>query len=492
MNGYQLMNEVGSGGTLSSLFTILSLFTEDVKIGFHNSGTHSDDDDDVAPDVVTVHRPGKGKRGDSDVSQIDFDRHVQYSQIGRKRSPSVSSSSSTIHPSEPKSPTPTSSRHPERIISASLNQRRRRRVSDHLTQIHHGTVARATEDTTLAVIPAEAFRRLTKKFPKASAHIVQGVLLFSPLLRSRVFTRLFPVIMTRFSRVTFNAAHKYLGLTSEVLRTEKAINDIACHPLPSTFYESGGMQQLRQRFDGVKSQEFSLAQSEPDDDHFSLSPTAASPMSTKIRLSPKRGFSTSPVKLRENAHFPPPRTRSSRHFVQAGDLHSSTLSGDVYKPLGRSFSVLNTPHPSRRDLSDGSETPEFLHFDGVDFDLRQEVMNCIAVSIGLSQPPLSDDASSEASPSFSAVDSGQTPQPSGFLQSPFSSLSLLEMGDDSSSATGASSVTAGGYGSGLDNGVEILFFSEGSYLARAGERDIGTLLSMSSSFHFQLLQDFFL
>jgi len=28
MNGYQLLNEVGSGGTLSSLFTILSLFTE--------------------------------------------------------------------------------------------------------------------------------------------------------------------------------------------------------------------------------------------------------------------------------------------------------------------------------------------------------------------------------------------------------------------------------------------------------------------------------
>ena len=180
MNGYQLMNEVGSGGTLSSLFTILSLFTEDVKIGFHDSGTHSDEDDedDVTPDLLTVHRPSKGKRerADSDVSQTDFDRHVQYSQIERRRSPSVSSSSSTIHPGEPKSPTPTTSRHTERIISASLNQRRRRRVSDHLTQIHHGTVARATEDTTLAVIPAEAFRRLTKKFPKASAHIVQGVL----------------------------------------------------------------------------------------------------------------------------------------------------------------------------------------------------------------------------------------------------------------------------------------------------------------------------
>ena len=493
MNGYQLMNEVGSGGTLSSLFTILSLFTEDVKIGFQNGATHSDDDD-VASDVLTVLSPGKGRRerADSDVSQVDFDGHVQYSQSERGRSPSVSSSSSTIHPSESKSPTPTISRHPERLMGTSLNQRRRRRVSSHLTQIHHGTVARATEDTTLAVIPAEAFRRLTKKFPKASAHIVQGMLLFSPLLISCHFTRLFPVIMTRFSRVTFNAAHKYLGLTAEVLRTEKAINDIACHPLPSTFYESGGMQQLRQRFDGVKSQEFSLAQPEPDDDYFSLSPTSASPRPTKTHLSPKRGFPTGPVKLREDVHFPPPRTRSSRHFVQAGDLHSSTPSGDVYKPLGRSFSILNTPYSSRRELSDDSETPEFLHFDGVDFDLRQEVMNCIAISIGLSQPPLSDNASSEASPSFSAADSGQIPQSSSFLQSPFSSLSLLEMGDDSSSATGgSSSVTAGGYGSGLDNGVEILFFSEGSYLARAGERDIGTFLLISAFFASNCFRTFF-
>jgi hypothetical protein len=43
--------------------------------------------------------------------------------------------------------------------------------------------------------------------------------------------------MARFSRVTFNATHKYLGLTTEVLLTEKAVNDIACHPLPASFYE---------------------------------------------------------------------------------------------------------------------------------------------------------------------------------------------------------------------------------------------------------------
>jgi CRP-like cAMP-binding protein len=43
------------------------------------------------------------------------------------------------------------------------------------THQEQGTVARAVEDSTLAVIPAEAFRRLTKKFPKATAHIVQGM-----------------------------------------------------------------------------------------------------------------------------------------------------------------------------------------------------------------------------------------------------------------------------------------------------------------------------
>jgi lysophospholipid hydrolase len=48
----------------------------------------------------------------------------------------------------------------------------------------NGTIARATVDTTLAVIPAEAFRKLTRKFPKASGTIVQ-------------------VVLERFSRVTF-------------------------------------------------------------------------------------------------------------------------------------------------------------------------------------------------------------------------------------------------------------------------------------------------
>jgi lysophospholipid hydrolase len=233
------------------------------------------------------------------------------------------------------------------------------------------------------------------------------------------------------------------------------------------------MQQLRQRFDGVGRQDFSSPLSEQDGDPYSQSPTAITPKpSTEPHLPSKGASVISPVKLSSGVQLTSQSSGSMRHLVQAGDLHSSTPFGEAQKPLGRTLSILNAPHSPRRELY---ESPEFLHLDGVDFDLRQEVMNCIAVSIGLSQPPLSDSNSIEASPSFPTMDGGRMSRPGGgFLESPFGSLSLLDIGDDSSSATGgSSSVTMSGYMSGLDNEVEILFYSSGSYLAKAGERDIG-------------------
>lgn len=157
-NGYQLLNEVGSGGTLSSLFTILSLFTEDVKMSYQSGG-------DAAPNTESR----RARRANSDVSQFDLEKARKAG--GHQRRSSVSSSTSTVLPSlqqfceddgddsglEPR--TPAISRQISVVPSP---------------QIYHGLVARANEDTTLAVIPAEAFRRLTKQFPKATGHIVQG------------------------------------------------------------------------------------------------------------------------------------------------------------------------------------------------------------------------------------------------------------------------------------------------------------------------------
>lgn len=172
-NGYQLLNEVGSGGTLSSLFTILSLFTEDVRMSWQDEEKNEPGPDiDNAPQVVRT----RSHRSDSDVSSIALEElgHNQISPPVSRRN-SISSSGSTIHGDDSTVFSPDArgrrlTEQPFSRISASTTRttpRSRRHT-------YHGTVAVAVEDATLAVIPAEAFRRLTKKFPKATAHIVQG------------------------------------------------------------------------------------------------------------------------------------------------------------------------------------------------------------------------------------------------------------------------------------------------------------------------------
>lgn len=194
MNGYQLLNEVGTGGTLSSLFTILSLFTENVKISW-NDGENSDG---VAETASTSHNSEhvpeqppvrtRARRSDSDVSTLSLNFNSPRS---RARGGSVSSSGSTIHAADIGSPR-SRAESPAGISFSTSSSGRTRSTKRHPGETHatshYGVVARATEDSTLAVIPAEAFRRLTKKFPKATAHIVQGNYL-SSLITGSILTR---------------------------------------------------------------------------------------------------------------------------------------------------------------------------------------------------------------------------------------------------------------------------------------------------------------
>ena len=183
LNGYQLLNEVGAGGTLSSLFKILNLFTEHVQISWATDETPSEGR--RSSSSSTYHSPGsnptyphfRSNRTISDISVFDLDGRgatpISRSPRPSIRRESVSSSGSTIHAPDVPSPAPSNGSQPR---GPSLTARPRappRRAS-----LHRGIVARAKEDTTLAVIPAEAFQRLTKKFPKATAHIVQGAAFF--------------------------------------------------------------------------------------------------------------------------------------------------------------------------------------------------------------------------------------------------------------------------------------------------------------------------
>jgi len=157
MNGYQLLNEVGSGGTLSSLFTILSLFTEDVKMSWQDGTPGSPNPEP------------RSRTANSDIPAFDLSHSRRPSY---QRNLSMSSMASSIV-------TETGNTTPERgRVRSFLGDDGSNYVPvSKESSIHHGTVARATEDTTLAVIPAEAFKRLVKKYPKATGHIVQGKLI---------------------------------------------------------------------------------------------------------------------------------------------------------------------------------------------------------------------------------------------------------------------------------------------------------------------------
>ena len=94
--------------------------------------------------------------------------------------------------------------------------------------VHPDIIARATVDTTIAIIPASAFRRLTRIYPKATSHIVQ-------------------VILTRLQRVTLATGHSYLGLTAEVLRTERDMNRYTTYELPN-FLRGDALDRLKEKF----------------------------------------------------------------------------------------------------------------------------------------------------------------------------------------------------------------------------------------------------
>jgi lysophospholipid hydrolase len=336
------------------------------------------------------------------------------------------------------------------------------------------------------------------------------------------------VILTRFSRVTFQSAHKYLGLTSELLRTEKAINDIACHPLPRAFYEGGGIETLRQRFQHSVTGPHEAEYSEEESDYFtqlsddtrskpsrqsvkprgrdrratvgrtrtgntSVSSSTSTAIASNIGQFASGGDTASAVAIARptspavaipqiseakkpitNSPITPFKPTASRTSVTAGDLHTST--GQLTDAIQGSARRQQTSgsNLARRLSGSSSLMREAGRMQFEDFDLREEVMSCIAKSIGLLQPPLSNYDSTQASPmpfEDHSDFSGSAPQTSAMFNPSFSSLL---QGDDAASSLSSSAVSQNAtHMSGLDNEVEILTFPAGSLIVKAGEKNAG-------------------
>ncbi|KAI9272688.1 hypothetical protein BDA99DRAFT_498976 [Phascolomyces articulosus] len=242
---YTLINEVGAGSTLSSLFTILSVFRESFmrqeskrqKLQPSSSSNTANEEGSsgtgwrtvpVFPNLQAEGLSGGGGSTASTTGGRSMSLQHQHHPLASVKRSGSSTDFTTSDDDEVSSTKILSSPaiHSPSLPAASASFKKKRRYKS----VHPNIVARATVDTTLAVIPEEAFHKLAQKFPKAAAHIIQ-------------------VILTRFQRVTLMTGHRYLGLTKELLRLERMASESASMDvLPQDLFVPGGIERLRRKF----------------------------------------------------------------------------------------------------------------------------------------------------------------------------------------------------------------------------------------------------
>lgn len=303
-------------------------------------------------------------------------------------------------------------------------------------------------------------------------------------------------------------AHKYLGLTREVVRTEQAINDLACYPLPPAFWETGGIQRLRARFvpetklDGPYDTDSKggPGRKVSQDDYFGprRSSTEQRGGSGKSggRVQAGSGGKTSTKRSNMPLVTPYAGPRMGEVFWDEVNMDHSSDEGVRLRYRAPASAALHAS-PGTRRRSFGSTTPagkaapalrkvgDLWTMSSVapsssmpplqtprlertrtertedggdrDFDLRDAVMECISKAIGLVQPHVTPSPSVEASPVVRPSDrpgsaTGSLRDQAAFNSS-FGSLSILGLqglnDDDSSisSMSGLRNADAGAVGS---------------------------------------------
>lgn len=476
--GYQLLTEVKNGAPMSSLFSILSLFTEDVKL------RHTDDDDVFESRASSAggfgHQNYPSSTGFRFAHSHDTPPSLPASPIygapsqngypitrDRRSSTLASSTGGGILPR-----VPPLSLDPSTTGQSTLRPRPRRVQTN---SVHPDIVARATVDTTIAIIPASAFRRLTRVYPKATAHIVQ-------------------VILTRLQRVTLATGHSYLGLTSEVLRTEKHMNKYTTYELPN-FLRGDALERLKEKFirekerigpeDGSKGialhnagagrrRRSSTSLRKEAAMHALSAKGSIFPAAFEARSVRESGASPSPGDLLTNIQMSRTGGRKVSHSPNQGSEEPEVWQHDTHSPLGqRGFSPFAPPLHPRLTL----HRQESIDEDGM---FRSSILECIFKAIGLTNTKnalrMSD--SVEASPRLVSYD--QKRQKAVFSNNAFGFIDPYEgSADGDSESMTSGGISAGGFPStqGLANElkdeVEIVYFPKGSVLVEQGERNPG-------------------
>ncbi|KAK7206683.1 hypothetical protein BZA70DRAFT_236260 [Myxozyma melibiosi] len=274
--GYRLLTEVRNGAPMSSLFTILSLFTEDI---------------DISPQAEHERRPSSAMYSPPMRPMFEDSVPMRTDYKGDELSPKLL----PLPNIPPLNERPSSGSYP----GPEHNKRHRSPTS---SSDPAGIIARASTDSTIAVIPAEAFRRLTQKYPQSAAHIVQ-------------------VILARFQRVTFQTGNNYLGLTSEILKTEVAFNELLRYNLPSHISASA-IERIKAQFDDMSEEQSYININTPkrrtSDAALSGTPVRG-PWGETLKTKPRSTIQQIP-----EDHEYTPKSNFSHDKVMAGDLASNT------------------------------------------------------------------------------------------------------------------------------------------------------------------------
>ncbi len=471
--GYQLLTEVKNGAPMSSLFSILSLFTEDVRLryaededidstapnaGFVRRGFPSEQDQthNIPPSLPTSPTYGSPMASRTPLQMGDRSPRGLGAALngGLPRIPPMSLDSQEPHP--PKRPKP-----------------RRAKTNS----VHPDIVARATVDTTIAIIPASAFRRLTRVYPKATAHIVQ-------------------VILARLQRVTLATGHSYLGLTSEVLRTEKHMNKYTTYELPN-FLRGDALGRLKAKFnrererigpeEGSKGialhnsrtgrrRRSSTLHREATIHAQSISGSASpsvprSPESRDMNAIPSPGDLLTNIQMSRGAGRRPLSTSGPSHSLAQAWQGPEVWHHDAQSPLSQRGNPFNNPAPH----------PLLHRQESMDEDsiFRTSILECIFKAIGLTNTrnALRMADSVEASPRLVSYDQRRQ---KAIFSNAFGLIDPYEgsADGDTDSATSGGMGASGypgiqGLASELKDEVEIVYFPKGSVLVEQGERNPG-------------------
>lgn len=473
--GYQLLTEVKNGAPMSSLFSILSLFTEDIRL------RHEDEEEASIPstplDQERQPRPPFTRNssfGQDDSRPSTPNRVDAIPQTGLRHRSTSNLVSPTVGGRLPSVP-PLHLDHDAVDTSAQQGPLRKTRSRSTKPQsAHPDIVARATVDTTIAIIPASAFRRLTRVYPRATAHIVQ-------------------VLLTRLQRVTLATGHAYLGLTSEVLRTEKLMNKYTTYDLPG-FLRDAPLERLKEKF----ANERERIGPEEGMKGIALHKAGTGRRRQQSGTSLRKGVVTQLAVARgssmdiSNESFirTPESDRTER--VSAGDLLTNTQLPRGNTRQGRySFSQPYQNQESRREARSPldnnaftSHRPTTLHRqESVDeaTTFRESVLECMFKAIGLTNldTAIARPASSgEQSPRLVSFDARRQ---KAVFSNAFGFIDPYETSRDGdtesmASASALSTLSFAGNQNILEelvNDVEIVFFPKGAVLVEQGERNPG-------------------